>query len=454
VWQIPLLLLFSLAMFSGHSRVATVVHLAALAFLFCTGLWSKASRARVVIICLISISGYLAIDETAEQESINREEGYTLDMEKTGWSERLALWSSALSIYKDHPFLGAGHATFKSLYPAYRQQGDLRTLGNFVHNDYLQLLSEGGPLALVLIVCWVAYLLYWLFRHARAVVFDADAQQSIVAVALILAMGCILAHALMSFILLQASVFFLMAALFARIVMINNHQSLVLPVINHPWLMKGMLFFIALVLWLSLFLDCLSFGMVYQQKGIPYLQTLGEQPDKRVALMKFLKRLRPNTSINHMDLAKIYEASASYQPGRQNQQSLVLMAAQEFELALEANPYSLNVLYFSADLREKHPWLERVKTLQYDLPGLHDHALKVAPSHVITALRKAQYLEARGRYKAAYRQLQAAMPWVDVRHSGFREARLDYLAHLSRLARKNNDRPVIEFVRDKLRWPE
>lgn len=67
--------------------------------------------------------------------------------------ERLQLWEKTLEMIRDHPLLGVGIGSWKIFIPAYGSDG-LRSAGgavNFVrpHNDFLWILAESGPAALL-----------------------------------------------------------------------------------------------------------------------------------------------------------------------------------------------------------------------------------------------------------------------------------------------------------------
>lgn len=68
---------------------------------------------------------------------------------------RFVMWHAALQIYEDAPLTGTGLDTFSVNYPRYRPLIESGTVGDMVHNDYLQMLAEGGPLLLVLLVGFV-----------------------------------------------------------------------------------------------------------------------------------------------------------------------------------------------------------------------------------------------------------------------------------------------------------
>ncbi|MBU4310204.1 O-antigen ligase family protein [bacterium] len=66
---------------------------------------------------------------------------------------RLSIWKSALSIFKNHPFLGTGLGTFQDAFPGYSfpVEGVFARFGkkaSFAHNEYLQIASEMGIFAL------------------------------------------------------------------------------------------------------------------------------------------------------------------------------------------------------------------------------------------------------------------------------------------------------------------
>jgi O-antigen ligase len=56
---------------------------------------------------------------------------------------RILVWRDALGIVRDHPVLGSGLGTFRSVFPAYKTFSD-PVLYDHAHNDYVQLLAETG----------------------------------------------------------------------------------------------------------------------------------------------------------------------------------------------------------------------------------------------------------------------------------------------------------------------
>ncbi len=83
-----------------------------------------------------------------------------------GWSERVTLYRQAVAIVRDFPILGTGFGTFGSVFPRYQAPPfRLDTHFSHAHNDLLQLVTEGGVVALGILGLG----LWSLFREVAAV---------------------------------------------------------------------------------------------------------------------------------------------------------------------------------------------------------------------------------------------------------------------------------------------
>lgn len=69
---------------------------------------------------------------------------------------RAALWSAGWKMYLEKPIFGWGLDMFHWLFPQYRHDF-VPDLGQFAHNDYLQILIELGPIGLILILGFIAF---------------------------------------------------------------------------------------------------------------------------------------------------------------------------------------------------------------------------------------------------------------------------------------------------------
>ncbi len=139
------------------------------------------------------VLGVLFNDLVSAQYSI---EGGT-EAIAAGVSVRVTLLEAALAMYRDHGISGIGLYVFPLLYRQVRTQLDDDSAGLFVHNDYVQLLVEGGPLLLaplVAVALWVGVVLWRsLFREVRVVTSEAPGAA--------LALAALLSHAMINFVL-------------------------------------------------------------------------------------------------------------------------------------------------------------------------------------------------------------------------------------------------------------
>lgn len=81
---------------------------------------------------------------------------------------RLQLWEKTFSMISDHPFLGVGLGNWKINIPHYGTNGLPSEQGRVQyirpHNDFLWVLSEAGPLALLAYISLFGISFYYLFR--------------------------------------------------------------------------------------------------------------------------------------------------------------------------------------------------------------------------------------------------------------------------------------------------
>ncbi|MGB4781760.1 O-antigen ligase family protein, partial [Candidatus Methylomirabilis sp.] len=83
--------------------------------------------------------------------------------------ERAILWRDTLRMANDYGRFGSGFSTFEEVFPAYKTS-TAQMIFQYAHNDYLQLLAEGGIVAFGLVV-WFIVVWYrevtarWLTRH-------------------------------------------------------------------------------------------------------------------------------------------------------------------------------------------------------------------------------------------------------------------------------------------------
>ena len=72
-----------------------------------------------------------------------------------------------LEIIKAHPYVGTGLGAFGVIYTRYDTRNGLFRLEQ-AHNDYLQVLSDGGIIGAVLALSFVVLLFYFALKRARS----------------------------------------------------------------------------------------------------------------------------------------------------------------------------------------------------------------------------------------------------------------------------------------------
>lgn len=161
----------------------SVIYWSAISFLFAFAMGLTLSRG----VSLIFVTGFLGLIILAWRQKIFYSQsvcfvsaiilGYVLssflgaesivtrfyDTVETGsvaslGSGRHLLWSSAWHMYLDRPFFGWGLSHFFILFAQYKNPLSSE-VGQFAHNDYLQILVELGPIGLIILIGFVVVLL-------------------------------------------------------------------------------------------------------------------------------------------------------------------------------------------------------------------------------------------------------------------------------------------------------
>ena len=114
---------------------------------------------------------------------------------------RISIWKSALSMIKDHPFLGTGLGTFSDAFPGYSfpVKGVFARFGkkaSFAHNEYLQIASEMGIFALGIFL----WLLSAFFKKAKEILKNLQGKEEYgLVIGLVAGIAGVLIHSLVDF---------------------------------------------------------------------------------------------------------------------------------------------------------------------------------------------------------------------------------------------------------------
>ncbi len=148
-------------------------------------------------------------------------------------NHRTYIWGATWELIKAMPITGYGLGTFSNLYAAERYE--YGSSGVFVHNDYLQLLLEGGPVLLGLLLAYVAFYT-WLglkiFFEKNTVIAKSQCiyKELLAYVAIGMALS---AHALLNYVFYVLSIQLLVGFVLARTVFLARQLGyLGLPSIN------------------------------------------------------------------------------------------------------------------------------------------------------------------------------------------------------------------------------
>lgn len=187
------LLLIAMTLFAAESRGATLTWLLLMPIAFFAAYQNTRNKPALIFVLAIALTGYVGAANLLGLNVGHR----TLNLEQdASTGARLLLWKSAALIARDHPITGTGWGSFASQYSAYRDPRENTTAGAYAHNDYMQLMAEGGIPAGILLLGIFASLLLQL-KRSFAVTRNPQALE---AAGLLLAVLALFIHAGLNFI--------------------------------------------------------------------------------------------------------------------------------------------------------------------------------------------------------------------------------------------------------------
>lgn len=100
----------------------------------------------VAVLLLISWLGWQPI--VSRFDLMMNQEGYFTD-------SRLLIWQDTIPMVKDFLIAGAGFGSFEAVYPYYKKALEGGSIVDHAHNDFIELLTDGGVVAMVLAGCFL-----------------------------------------------------------------------------------------------------------------------------------------------------------------------------------------------------------------------------------------------------------------------------------------------------------
>ncbi|MFT4713927.1 MAG: O-antigen ligase [Candidatus Azotimanducaceae bacterium] len=446
MFALPVLAIFCLAMFSAYSRVGLAIFVLAGVYLgiVCAGV--KAIRKPILLLASTALICFAIVHGSVSQsEATHHTEGYTVDASQHGWTQRFAMWRGALGIAETYPVFGSGLGTFVVQYPAYRELGDVRTLGYFAHNDYLQFLAEGGPALLGFLLLFVSWLVFRLIKHSLAVIRGNSAK--VESLVLIVAMGTVLAHSLMNFALYQIQVQMLLGLLFARFIVLEESVQKIALSRSQKRLIQVASVLGGTTLMVVATLDALSFELVYERKPISTVLNIRQAPGIYFEAISQLATVRPGNSTNRLALATLYRSVFDKQSDERARSSLALIAALEYKAALAINPYHTGIRQYFAEFLEHNPELQLLPEINTTPEVLLREGVRLAPSHVENYINLVYFLERQSMMGEAYEILKSdAFKWVHIRRGNFEDNRNLIYRMLLKRAIARHDTEALENI--------
>jgi O-antigen ligase len=187
-----LLCLFSAVATANRTGTALIAGSLILLALFVVHGW----RQRLVVVvgsALAVVVGGLILSKTLLAERVRD------FVDATGGSytevDRLVSWRAALEMFSDFRIVGSGFGSFRDVFPHYMPTGEFARWAQ-LHNDYLEVLVEGGAIAAVLVL-WLI-VAYWR-RALRGTSRPAGAGVDPEALGLLLGLAALSIHAVVDF---------------------------------------------------------------------------------------------------------------------------------------------------------------------------------------------------------------------------------------------------------------
>ena len=149
-------ILLVLAVFVSLCRGGIIsVTLASMAFVILYNT-KKLHRARLTLLLMVCCV-FLAVSWFG-WDIVLAEFNHGFDSEGQIRDGRTTLWQDSLNIIRDFPVLGSGFGTFQLIYPSYKTLPD-HSFFVHAHNDYIELLTDGGVIGFLLASWFVAVVL-------------------------------------------------------------------------------------------------------------------------------------------------------------------------------------------------------------------------------------------------------------------------------------------------------
>ena len=190
------LLMIQMGLMMSGSRTASLIWLVLFAIIVLLQ-WKTVSRMRFAFVCAVAAATFFIYTLYSSHLTVaSYEAAATIPhAAQAADSPRLLMWQSTQKMWLDTPWLGGGLGSWNYIYPAYRNVAETGTSGYFAHNDYLQLLQEGG----IFLFIGLAGICGWIFLGSLkrlTITFDPERIERI---GILAGIAAVAMHALVNF---------------------------------------------------------------------------------------------------------------------------------------------------------------------------------------------------------------------------------------------------------------
>jgi O-antigen ligase len=343
--------ILALALFATGSRAGLLV--IAGAFIIWAGLaiarrlsWRPVAAAAALTAAAYLLAGAALTDQsvalTAQAAAADRVAGADIEV-------RMALIGSALAMYAEYPATGIGLFVFPLLYRFQRPVVDQDSAGLYVHNDYLQLLLEGGPLLFCAMVTFAVVVVIVFFRRLAALPGD----EAFARLGLTMGVGAALAHALVNFVVYSPALGFVLGLTVAAAFRDSKRSGSVDSTQARPIrvaITLAVLF--GWTAWLYLGLDTATAGVLQSQRYVPFTEQVRKSPERMLRFAGMARSLNADRGVPLLAEAALLDNKL-----RQNPESRYLgeETLNAFRRAEQADPWNTLTLLLMADFIMRNP---------------------------------------------------------------------------------------------------
>jgi O-antigen ligase len=314
-------------------------------------------------------------------------------------SSRLSLWDTAFNLYLEAPFFGSGVGTLWGGFIIHRFDSEAIPV-HAVHNDYLQLLAEVGPVGLLLFCLFVFFLVR---KNICAEGFKNCNDDKVNAFSVWLALIAVFVHIFFNFHLYTVS-FLLIIGVFSgyltRYLSAEVESRILLMGGKYVTNISRYATYIVVLVAIGLHLaTLLSDYMLKRAGGLPSF-------DDSVHNYQMANTIAPYRAEPHIQMGEaiVRHLNDTKNIPLRDELSLIAEAYHQFMLAKERSKYTYSAYSNSAGLMSHYP----VLFTHTDIVDNYEMAMKLKPNSLHEYLAYSDYLSSKGMKYAAWQVLEKA----------------------------------------------